>query len=182
MEEGREIVLCEWCLFDQRNGKPPGVQRGKDQWLQPYLAPVQGRLWEADRGSHESLQSPPMMMELALPLPPPSPSVYLKVQCYPEASPLQAPSRPGLQDPCPSMPTRCSANQWWDLNDGGWEAVHSTPLSGSSFPYRRPGVGVGNGGHNGSQPFQDQGFFSLSLSSIPSLALKSSVYQTNHIY
>ena len=70
MEEGREIVLCEWCLFDQRNGKPPGVQRGKDQWLQPYLAPVQGRLWEADRGSHESLQSPPMMMELALPLPP----------------------------------------------------------------------------------------------------------------
>ena len=59
MEEGREIVLCEWCLFNQRNGNLPGLQRGKDQWLQPYAAPVQGRLWEVavdprEEGSYKS--------------------------------------------------------------------------------------------------------------------------------
>ena len=54
-------------------------------------------------GPHESLQNPPLMMELALV--PQTPSVYLKVPCHPDAPAPQAPSRHRLQEPSHSVPT-----------------------------------------------------------------------------
>ena len=182
LEEGREIVLCEWCLFDQRNGKPPGVQRGKDQWLQPYLAPVQGRLWEADRGSHESLQSPPMMMELALPPPPPKPvclpqgpvlswsfSPSSTIQAW-VAGPLSLHAYPLLSKPVVGP-------EWWWMGSSSF----NTPL--------RQLISISEAWGGGGE-WWTQWFPAISGPGIlffipfinPISCLKSSVYQTNHIY
>ena len=54
------------CIYFFTCGRPHPEKRREGWESLPDHAGVQGRLWEAERGSHESLQSPPMMMELAL--------------------------------------------------------------------------------------------------------------------
>lgn len=180
MEEGREIVLCEWCLFDQRNGNLPGVQRGKDQWLQPYPAPVQGRLWEAEWGSHESLQSPSMMSLLWSPQPTlftSRSSVILKL--------LPFKHHPGLGCRTPPPPRPPAAQQTigrtWMMVDGKQFIQH--PSQAAHFHIGSLGWGWGVVDTMVPNLFKTKNsFHCLSFSSVLPLALKSSVYQTNHIY
>lgn len=92
--------------------------------------------------------------------------------------PLPFKSHPGMA--CRNPPTPCSSD-WMVVSRK--ELIQHLFQETNSFAYQSAGGGSGSGRLNGSQPFHDQGFFSLFiLSSFPPPALKVSVYQTSFIY
>lgn len=100
--------------------------------------------------------------------------------------PLPFKTHPGMA--CKNPPTPCSSD-YPQTSCGAWMVVDRKELiqhlsqATNSFAYQSAGGGSGGGRFNGSQPFHDQGFFSLFiLSSSPPPALKVSVYQTSYIY